>query len=348
MTVPSEQTGLLRILDASANRAAEGLRVAEDYCRFALDDRQLTELCKQFRHDLAKVLSTFSRFERHASRETQTDVGVEAKTTAELKRADLASIVAANLARVQQSLRTLEEVAKALLPASSPALEKLRYRSYTLERAITLNVESQRSLANVRLYVLLDGRASEADFAALAKTLVVAGVDAIQLRDKQLNDRALLGRARVLRELTLGSPTLFIMNDRPDLTVLARADGVHVGQDELTAKDVRAIVGPRLLVGVSTHTLAQARQAVLDGASYLGVGPVFASTTKSFEQLAGLNFARAVAAEISLPSFAIGGITAENARDVFATGISRIAVSSTVCHASDPAGAVRKLRSVLT
>ena len=78
------------------------------------------------------------------------------------------------------------------------------------------------------------------------------------------------------------------MNDRPDLAVLARADGVHVGQEELSVKDARSIVGPDMLVGVSTHSIEQARQAVLDGASYLGVGPTFPSGTKRFEQFPGV------------------------------------------------------------
>src|SRR5690606_15435055 len=129
------------------------------------------------------------------------------------------------------------------------------------------------------------------------EAIVAAGAHVVQLRDKQWSDRELIDRARRLRQITRGR-ALFIMNDRPDLAVLADADGVHVGQEELSVKDARTIVGPRRLVGVSTHTLAQARQAVLDGASYIGCGPTFPSGTKSFEQLAGLDFLRAVAAEI--------------------------------------------------
>jgi thiamine-phosphate pyrophosphorylase len=102
--------------------------------------------------------------------------------------------------------------------------------------------------------------------------------------------------------------------------VLCRADGVHVGQEELTIRDVRQIVGPEMLVGVSTHSIEQARQAVLDGASYLGCGPTFPSETKHFDHFPGLDFLRQVAAEISLPAFAIGGITLEHRR--FGAGFS--------------------------
>src|SRR5439155_23319109 len=104
---------------------------------------------------------------------------------------------------------------------------------------------------------------------------------------------------------------LFIMNDRPDLARLAEADGVHLGQEELPVKDARRIVGPDALIGVSTHTLGQLRQAVLDGASYIGVGTVFVSATKHFTVHSGLEFIRLATAEISLPAFIIGGVNLE-------------------------------------
>jgi thiamine-phosphate pyrophosphorylase len=126
------------------------------------------------------------------------------------------------------------------------------------------------------------------------------------------------------------------MNDRPDLAVLTDADGVHVGQEELSVRDARRIVGPSRLVGVSTHTLEQARQAVLDGADYIGVGPVFPSTTKNFTKLAGLDFVRQVAAEITLPAYAIGGITLENLDQVLECGARRVAVSGVICRADNP------------
>jgi thiamine-phosphate pyrophosphorylase len=123
------------------------------------------------------------------------------------------------------------------------------------------------------------------------------------------------------------------MNDRPDLAKLSNADGVHVGQEELAVKECRAILGVGPLVGVSTHSIEQARQAVLDGANYIGVGPTFPSATKNFEQFAGLEFLRQVAGEIRLPTFAIGGITAENLHEVLSAGISRIAVSQALLNA---------------
>jgi thiamine-phosphate pyrophosphorylase len=137
------------------------------------------------------------------------------------------------------------------------------------------------------------------------------------------------------------------MNDRPDLAVLADADGVHVGQDELGVRDARRIVGPARLVGVSTHNLEQVEQAVLDGADYIGVGPVFPSGTKSFADFPGLDFVRKATAATRLPAFAIGGITENNVAAVRAAGAERIAVSGALCGAEDPAAAARGLRSAV-
>lgn len=342
-----DEAAMLRILDSSANRAAEAIRVVEDYLRFALDDAHLSLLAKQIRHDLNTVLSSLPLSRRLAARDTLHDVGTEISTETEQQRAGLSEVVAANFSRLQQSLRSLEEFTKIEHADLSVALEQLRYRVYTLHRAAGITHQSNERLAAAQLYVLIDGRENEASFRTWAAELVEAGVDVLQLRDKTLPDRELLQRARVLRDLTRDSSTLLIVNDRPDLAALAQADGVHVGQEELSVREVRQIVGVDALVGVSTHTIEQARQAVLDGANYIGVGPIFPSKTKDFDQLAGLNFAREVAAEISLPAFAIGGIHDGNLQQLLDTGVKRCAISAAVAGPAEPTLAVEKLRKIL-
>jgi thiamine-phosphate pyrophosphorylase len=254
---------------------------------------------------------------------------------------------------------------------------------YTLEKAIDVNRCSRERLKDVKLCVLVDGRDTTAEFELLVKALVDAGVGMIQLRDKRLDDRELLGRARLLVSLTRAadrarrqppapprvrpaldgvseqSPaepgagdcgpnsTLAVINDRADIAAAVDADGVHVGQEDLPVKEVRTIVGTRMLIGVSTHNIEQARAAVLDGANYLGAGPTFVSQTKSFEAFAGLEYLRAVSAETRLPIFAIGGIDAASLPDVLAIGISRVAVGSAVAAAREPVSAARELLSML-
>jgi len=344
----SQQMALTRLLDASANRAREGLRVTEDWVRFALDDAHLTACLKRIRHDLAAALDVIPWEQRLAARETQADVGTDITAPSEHRREGVRDVLTANLLRLQESLRSIEEFGKLIDPAVGEAVEQLRYRTYTIQRAIDATQIGLKRLATTRLYVLLDGRASVEEFERIAQGLIQGGVDVLQFRDKRLADRELIDRARRLRQLTRGTSTLFIVNDRPDLAALAQADGVHVGQEELSVKDARSIIGPDALIGVSTHSIEEARQAVLDGANYLGVGPTFASGTKPFDHFPGLELLRAVAAQVRLPAFAIGGITRENLDQVKSAGFRRVAVSGAILGAEDPVRAAKEFRAELS
>jgi thiamine-phosphate pyrophosphorylase len=168
------------------------------------------------------------------------------------------------------------------------------------------------------------------------------------LREKDMSDREWLKRARQVRRWTRDAGILFVVNDRADVARLADADGVHLGQDDLSMRDARRIVGPETLIGVSTHIIEQVRQAVLDGASYLGVGPTFPSQTKAFPELAGLDFVRAAAAETTLPTFVIGGVNADTIGAAVAAGARRVAVSQAVAEAADPRAATAELVRALT
>jgi thiamine-phosphate pyrophosphorylase len=377
-------TDVFRILDASLNRAGEGLRVVEDYVRFVLDDPFLTSQLKSLRHDFGALATRISHVDRHAARDTRGDVGTQVSTASEASRGTAWDVCVASLKRAEQSLRSIEEYGKLIDADIAGRAESLRYRLYTMEKAIDVGRSSRDRLSHVRLCVLIDGCNSTKEFESLVGQLVDAGVGMIQLRDKALDDRELVECARTLVSLTRRQPpappgvsdiveriteepqaesttadlrpgadwvhkrrTLAIINDRADIAATVHADGVHIGQDDLPVKDARAIVGTQMLIGVSTHNIGQARQAVLDGANYLGAGPTFASRTKQFEDFAGLAYLSQVAAEVRLPTFAIGGINAENLSDVLATGISRVAVSAAVTSAEKPGCAARELLDML-
>jgi thiamine-phosphate pyrophosphorylase len=336
---PADHTATLRIIDAAANRAREGLRVLEDYARFALDDAHLTRRLKECRHALREALAAFPAETLLRSRETQSDVGTTISTPAETVRVSPADVAQAAGKRTQEALRSLEEFGKILSATAAARLERLRYELYTLEKGLALTAFNRRELADRRLYLLATEALCPHGLGPAVRAALVGGATIVQLREKEMPERRLMELGRRVRAWTRETDSLFIMNDRADLAVATDADGVHVGQDELPVKDARAIVGPHRLVGVSTHTLEQARRAVLDGADYLGVGPVFPSATKSFDSLAGLELVREVAAEISLPWFAIGGINVENVSTVLEAGATRIAVSHAILSAEDP-GAV--------
>jgi thiamine-phosphate pyrophosphorylase len=347
---PVEQSDAARIVDACANRAREAIRVLEDYVRFALDDAFLSRQLKELRHDLAEALASAPSAGLLAARETQADVGAEISTPREQSRFSVKEVVQANLKRLQEALRSLEEYGKLYGPDVGRRLEELRYRAYTLERAILLRSEPaglSRRLADAKLYVLLGGTACRAALDWTIAEAAAGGADVIQLREKNLSDGELLRRARDARRWTRDAGALFVVNDRPDIARLAEADGVHLGQDDLPVREARRILGPDSLIGVSTHTIDQVRQAVKDGASYIGVGPTFTSSTKDFEELAGLMFVRAATAETSLPAFVLGGVTAANVQEVVHAGGRRVAVSAAVAHAENPRAAAKELRRAL-
>lgn len=338
---------IYRLLDAAANRACEALRVVEDGARFVLDDGYLTAEWKGLRHELMKVLGQIPMSVRCAVRETQNDVGVYLRLPQQARRENLQDVVSANLSRLQESLRSLEEGTKLIDEDLADQIESLRYRSYTLAAVMQTTRDSHQQLKSVRLCVLLDGGTSQREFCRLVDELIEAGVGAIQLRDKMMDDCDLLDRAQLLAERTANGGPLFFMNDRPDLAMLSGADGVHLGQTDLSVKQVRQIAGADCLVGVSTHNIEQARKAVLDGANYLGVGPVFASPTKRFSEFPGLPLVEQIAGEISLPAFAIGGLSLQNANAVLQAGAQRLAVASAVTSAPCAAEAVAVLMELL-
>jgi thiamine-phosphate pyrophosphorylase len=346
---PAERLDTARILDASANRAREALRVVEDYCRFALNDAFLSGACKELRHALADSLERFGPTAEAGlrARDTLGDVGTELSTEQEGQRHSLLAVARANLKRLQEALRSLEEFGKVHSPDLGGSLEQLRYRSYTLEKAVVLGTAARERLADARLYVLLTGRRCSAALDWTIAEAAAGGADVFQLREKDLADRLLLERARNVRRWTRQAGVLFIVNDRPDIARLAEADGVHLGQDDLPVREARRLLGPEALVGVSTHNLEQLRQAVLDGASYVGVGPTFPSGTKEFAELAGLEYVRQATAETSLPAFVLGGINRETVGAAAAAGARRVAVSAAVCQADDPRQVAGELRRAL-
>jgi thiamine-phosphate pyrophosphorylase len=175
----------------------------------------------------------------------------------------------------------------------------------------------------------------------------------VQLREKALEGGELLARARRLVEIVrevrgeerAGLPAV-VVNDRPDVALLAGADGVHLGQTDLPIAEVRRLAGFRLLVGVSTANLEQARAAVRGGADYCGVGPMFATRTKDKPVLSGPEYLRGYVGDPATslrPHLAIGGITPENVGRLYEVGCRGIAVSAVVCGAEDPAGVCRAL-----
>jgi thiamine-phosphate pyrophosphorylase len=189
-----------------------------------------------------------------------------------------------------------------------------------------------------RLYFVTDDVPDRLVAEALA-----GGVDVVQLRMKDAPDEAIIAAGERFRRLTREAGALFFVNDRPDLAVRCEADGVHVGQDDMSVAEARA-AAPGLLVGLSTHSPEQIRAA--GDADYIGVGPVYATPTKEGRVPVGLELVREAARIAAVPWFAIGGIDETNAADVVAAGATRIAVVRAIRDSPDPRKAAARLREL--
>jgi thiamine-phosphate pyrophosphorylase len=194
-----------------------------------------------------------------------------------------------------------------------------------------------------RLYVILDRAAARGrDLEEVLAAVLDGGSRLIQLREKAWPSGRLYPLARRLAARCRQAGATFVVNDRVDLAVAAGADGVHLGQDDLPPEAARPLLRPGMLLGLSTHSLEQARAAQAAGADYIAVGSMFPTATKPDFQLVGPALVRDVRAEIRVPLIGIGGVTVDNVGQVMAAGADGVAVISAVCGADDPRAATRR------
>ena len=213
---------------------------------------------------------------------------------------------------------------------------------------MTLN---ERLLA-ARLYLVTPGDPPAGPLDEFLPRVLEAGVDIVQLRDKHLDARPLLELAAVVRRRTLEFGALFLVNDRVDLAIAAEADGVHVGQQDLSPAEARRQMGPQALIGLSTHApgeilAASSSSSASSEADYIAVGPVYATPTKPGRPAVGPDLLRFAAERAAQPFFAIGGVDAGNLAEVLAAGARRIAVVRALTEAEDPGAAARWLSQAL-
>jgi len=345
----------------------------EDHARFVLDDAELTGALKAARHELAEAAASFDPSWLLGARDTAGDVGTQITAESERRRGSAEDIARAAAKRVCEALRVLEEHAKLCAPEAAGRFEALRYRVYRFEQRLVLSLGRAERLRKIRLYVLITEAVCQRPWMEAAEAAIRGGADCLQLREKHLSDRELLRRARLLVGLCRERGVLCVVNDRPDIARLAGADGVHLGQDDLPVSEARWIVGPRGLIGKSTHSLEQVRAALGEGPDYIAVGPMYPSHTKPQEHVAGPETLAAVVRMVSRPSaaprcgaqsamseqtpfgpipggrilVAIGGITADNVEAVMRAGAWAVAVCSAVVAQPDPEAAARRLKEAL-
>jgi thiamine-phosphate pyrophosphorylase len=207
--------------------------------------------------------------------------------------------------------------------------------------------ERRARLAAARLYLVCAAEPGERPLPDLLRDAVAGGVDIFQLREKHLADEQLTAVANATRALCERLGALLIVNDRPLVAVDVGADGVHVGQDDMPVAEVRALVGPDVLVGLSTHAPEEIDAVDPALVDYIGVGPIHETPTKEGRPAVGLQLIRHAVAHSPVPFFAIGGLDAGNIGEAVAAGATRACVLRAIAGAEDPQAAARTLRARL-
>lgn len=345
----------LNIIDANLDRAKEGLRVIEDIVRFVLEEKELMLALKEQRHACTKAMhnSGISFSQLFNARKKRKDVGQFSFTSGEKTRKSKEDILFANFFRIQESFRVLEELFKKTNPKTAFQFKQLRFRNYELQNEVMLLFEKRKKIKEfekITLYpVLTLEKESEKAYLTLAKELISAGITLLQLRPKKLSDKQFLSLAKKLRKLTAKSNTLLIIDNRPDIALLCNADGVHLGQNDLSVADCRSIIGFDKLIGKSTHSKKQLLLALKEKPDYVSVGSIFETKSVPYKTagLQMISLAKKYAVKEKIPFVAIGGINEKNILQVVKKGAKKVAVISALTKAENPEKIAKKLISVI-
>ena len=335
---------IYRIIDVNLNRAREGIRVLEEVARFGLVSRKLFEEFKHLRH-LIKEIEKSLAGNPLWYRDAQNDPGQELSPE-EMARNNLREVVLANAKRAQESLRVLEEFGKLLDAAIVLNAKKARFLLYDLEREVLTLIKPSVDLT---LYLLTDDAyLNEEKFWRVIEDCLKNGVTAFQYRAKGKKGAEMYREGLRLKELCAKHGVSFFVNDRLDLGIALNADGLHLGQEDLPLEVARKHF-PGKIIGLSATNYEEGIIGIKAGADYLGLGPIFPTSTKEDAATpCGVEVIQKLKEEFpNTPVIAIGGIDQEKVSKVIRAGADGIAVISAVFGAESPAKAVYELRETI-
>ncbi|WP_448588838.1 thiamine phosphate synthase [Thermodesulfobium sp.] len=318
-----------RVLDANRNRCIEGLRVVEDYLRFVQNDSVNASKIRNVRHEISEIFDLNIIISRNVS----SDVG---KNNFSSSYTELNQVLKANLSRIKESLRVLEEFLRYKDIVISNRLRVIRFKFYEIERELLFDKKFEKIYILADLSLVKD----ENDLLEGLKILLDNKVSLIQLRAKKLSTRKIYELGLKIAELL---PQLkLIINDKVEVALALKSYGVHVGEDELPFHVVRSLMGNNV-VGATVHNFEDLRLAQMANVDYIGVGAIFPSTTKPDCQLNGVDFLKRIKSLTSIFTYAIGGINSKNAKEVFDAGADGICVGSGFWSAKDRCEEIKKL-----
>jgi len=338
----------LRIIDANINRLGEGLRVLEEFARMTLNDETLTQKLKDVRHLTVKVDAALQR-KLLGSRDSVGDVGKSMNVKGESKSRDISGIITANFKRVQESLRVLEEMAKnPTYKLDSENYRKARFELYTVEKELTGKMLRQEKVNQITgLYAIIDTEwLKERKPVKVAADMIKGGAKVIQLRCKNLTRREFLDIAKDLKEVCVKKDVLFIVNDSLEVALAVDAEGLHIGQEDMTVPEARKLMPIDMILGCSATNLKEAVKAKKDGVDYLGVGAIYATGTKDSKPM-GIKSIGEIKKATGLPVVVIGGINKENIDKVIKAGAESAAVIGAIMGAQNVEKATRELVNII-
>lgn len=324
-------------IDANLNRALEGIRVCEDVMRFCLRRDDISAGLKEIRHRVAEAARRFPADMLLGGRDVGADAQKFVDLPGEKSRASLESLFAANLHRAMEAVRSLEEFGKLACPdMQDNPFQHIRFSLYEIERDAMSALARQDRMARFSraLYAVLDTAYVKKDsLDDTATKMIRGGASIIQLRMKSESREDVLSAAKDIALLCREGKALFIVNDHVDVAILAGADGVHLGLNDLRANEARKIVPPGMIIGITAYTRDDPARAAGDGADYIAVGPVYDTVYKSGAgdvtlRGSGVEVVSRAREAVALPIVAIGGIIPAGAGAVISAGADAVAVTS--------------------
>ena len=340
---PKTDPCVARLIDANLDRAKEGLRVLEDWCRFGIERKDLVIRLKDWRQELGRHhLQIYKDV-----RSTNKDAGLGLTHSNQKRRKSPYDVIQANSSRVQEALRVLEEFARAINPELTDTASRIRYGVYEIEVTIINSTKGgtrRKKLIKSNLCVIT----SEQDnLYEIAFECIKGGAPMIQYRCKNLKDSNRVEEGIKLSNLCKENDSLFIVNDRVDIAIAVNADGVHLGQTDMPIDFARKLLGNDKLIGSSAHSIEEVSEAEIKGFDYLGIGPIYSSDTKPDLVPIGINLLEEASKTTSIPIFAIGGINISNINRIASEGITRVALSASIMNSENPFQATKEILEVL-
>jgi len=345
MTVtPPSDNRIAQLIDANLDRAREGLRVMEDWCRFGLKRSDFSIQIKDWRQQLGVHHHNIYRKARLTSNDPAMGVShplQQVRTTPE-------SVFIANSSRVQEALRVIEEFTRTTDPRLCEIATKIRYKAYEIELKVlntSEGIEKKKILKDCSVYLITTNSRNLEEVVLHA---LKAGVKIVQYREKFLHDNEKISQAKCLASLCKEYNSLFVVNDRIDIALAVDADGIHLGQEDMPTKIARELLGSEKIIGRSTHCIEDIKNAEDEGCDYIGIGPIFPSQTKKKLNPIGIDYLKKGLSQALLPAFAIGGINSSNINKINQLNNLRIAVSDAIINSTNPFSTTQELLKFLT